>query len=209
MSYTRKITLVYPLTTATGVLSELTVSTLSAKQTREIGRKYDTDNDPSGFHAMDQEFELATAMTGQPDDVIAQLKKPDYNSLTAQIDRLTNYNSEELLAEDTDEQREAGNAVIPLAFNKDNPPLLVPVNDPITGDITHCQMQPPTVGLTRQLRNEKDAHKRGMMVASTCTGLHPDIIDQFHMPDFNYLMERVTDFLSQPGAFFQTETLTD
>lgn len=209
MSYSRTIPLVFPITTATGVISELTVSTLPAKQTREIGKKHDTENDPTGFNALDYEFELVTAMTGQPDDIIAQLKKPDYNSLTVQVDRLTNSNTEELLEEDQEAQREAGKQVKPLAYSKDNPLLLVGVSDPIGGHITSYQMQPPTVGLTRQIRIEKDGHKRGMMVACSCTGLHQDVIDQFHMPDFNQLMERVHDFLSQPGDFFQTETLTD
>ena len=209
MSYSRTIPLVFPITTATGVISELTVSTLPAKQTREIGKKYDTENDPTGFNALDYEFELATAMTGQPDDIIALLKKPDYNSLTAQVDRLTNSNTEELLEEDLDTQRDAGKQVKPLEYNKDNPQLLVGISDPIGGDIAGYQLQPPTVGLTRQIRAEKDGHKRGMMVASVCTGLHQDIIDQFHMPDFNQLMGRIRDFLSQPADFFQTETLTD
>ncbi|MCS2168021.1 phage tail assembly protein [Scandinavium manionii] len=209
MSYSRKMALVYPLTIAAGVLSELTVSTLSAKQVREIGKKYDTDNDPNGFHALDQEFELAVAMTGQPDDVIAQLKKPDYNSLVAQVDRLTNHTTLDLLEEDADAKREAGEKVDKIVFKPDTPTLLVAVHDPVNGDIADYRLQPPTVGLTRQLRIEKDGHKRGMMVASTCTGLHQDIIDQFHMPDFNHLMERVRDFLTQQGDFFQTATLTD
>ena len=209
MPYSRKIALVFPVTTASGVLSELTISTLSAKQVREIGKKYDTDNDPSGFNAMDQEFELATAMTGQPDDIIAQLKKPDYNSLTTQIDRLNNYSTEDIQEEDLEALREAGKKVDPLKFSKDHPVLLVPVTDAIADEITEYQLQPPTVGLTRQSRLEKDPHKRGMTVASACSGLHQDIIDQLHMPDFNQLMERVSDFLTQQGDFFQTETLTD
>ncbi|GDX06631.1 phage tail assembly protein [Buttiauxella sp. A111] len=209
MSFIRTIPLVFPITTANGVLSTLTVSTLTAKQVREIGKKFDADNDPSGFHALDQEFELAVAMTGQTDDIIAQLKKPDYNSLVVQVDRLTNYTTADLLEEEAAAKREAGEKADTITFLPDSPTLLVAIHDPVNGEMTEYRLQPPTVGLTRQLRIEKDAHRRGMMVASSCTGLHQDVIDQFHMPDFNHLMERVRDFLTQQGDFFQTETLTD
>ncbi|KFC09023.1 phage protein [Trabulsiella guamensis ATCC 49490] len=209
MAYTRTVKLAFPITTVSGLLKELTVSTLPAKQVREIAKKHNTDHDQTGFAALDQEFELAVAMTGQPEEIIAQLKKPDYNSLTAQIDRLTNYTTPDLLEEDENLRIAAGKKVVKAEVSKENPSLLVVVSDPLSGEVADYRLQPPTVGLTRQVRIEKDNHKRGMMVASTCTGLHQDVIDMFHMPDFNYLMELISDFLTQPGDYFQKQTLTD
>lgn len=209
MAYSRVVPLVFPITTASGKLSSIDVSTLPSKQVREISAKYDLDNDPQGFNALDREFELVTAMTRQPEDIIAQLGQPDYNSLTNQVDRLVNGSTPDLLEEDAQARREAGEKVEPIKYPVDNPPLLVPVSDPINGEITDYRLQPPTVGLTRQVRKEKDGHKQGMTVAATCSSLHPDIISQLHMPDFNHLMGRVRDFLTEQGDYFQTETLTD
>jgi hypothetical protein len=207
--YTRKLILAYPITIASGLLNELTISTLPAKQVRAISKEHDLDNDPDGYNALDREFDIAVAMTGQPGDVIAQLAKPDYNSLTIQIARLINFSTPDLLEDDYQASIDSGEKLPKPVFSDDAPVLLVPVNDAISGLITEYRITPPTVGLTRQIRKEKDQDKRGMMVSATCTGLHPDVIDQMHMPDFNHLMERVRDFLTQPADFFQTETSTD
>lgn len=208
--YSREIPLAFPLTTATGPLTVVTVHTLPAKQAREIGKKYDLQNDPEGFHRLDYQFELAGAMTGLPDEVLAQLATPDYNAVTDEVDNLTYLTTQQLRDADLEKRREAGERLPKKASTENTDPvLLVPVSDPIAGPVTGYRLVPPTVGLTRQVRAERDKHKQGMIVASACSGLHHDIIDQFHMPDFNGLMESVSDFLTEKSDFYQRPTLTD
>lgn len=208
--YSREITLAFPLITSTGPLNLITVHTLPAKQAREIGKKYDLKNDPDGFNRMDYLFELAVVMTGLEESVLAQLATPDYNSLSDVVIALTQYTAQQLREEDLEKRRAAGERIpYQVPDESDAPELLEPVDDPIAGTITSYRLRPPQVGLTRQVRAERDAHKQGMMVASACSGLHHDVIEQLHMPDFNTLMERVSDFLTEKSDFYRKPTLTD
>lgn len=207
--YTRTVDLAFPLTVSDKKIAKITVGTLPAKQVRGIGEKFDLDNDPNGFNRMDYEFEVAVAMTKLAPEVLAQLSSPDYNSVIDEVRKLGNLTAEELLTEDMNNRREQGEKVGQVSFNPDEPSLLVPIDDPINGKITSYRLTPPTVGLTRKVRAERDLHLQGMMVASECSGLHSEIIDQMQMPDFNQLMARISDFLTERSAFFQKRTSTD
>lgn len=207
--YKRTIPLAFPVDTASGRLTSLTVSTLPAAQHRGIAQQYDLNNDPDGFNYADFEFDVAQAMSGLPAEALLQLAQPDYNSLMAEVRNLCNNTSRQLLEDDHAERRKAGENLPPLHFDENEPSLLVPLSDPIAGEVNRYTLRPPSVGLTRQVRGEKDAHKQGMLIASACTGLHHDVLDQFHVPDFNYLMERVSDFLTEKSDFFLKPTSTD
>jgi hypothetical protein len=207
--YSRTIPLFKPLQTSAGVFREVVVNTITAKQTRCIREKYDLDHDLESMALMDYTFDLVQAMTGLSEAELSLLSTPDYNTIQDEVDNLSSLTSEALLKADFARRRQAGEKAKAPEFSLDNPTLLVPVEDEIKGKITDYRLLPPTVGLTRKLRSEKDKHKRGMAISSQCTGLHPDIIDQFHMPDFNYLMEKMKDFLTEGSAFFPKQTSTD
>lgn len=207
--YHRTISLLFPTDTASGRLTSITVSTLTAAQHRGIAQKYDLTNDPDGFNYADFEFDIALAMSSLSAEALLQLAQPDYNSLMEEVRTLSNKTSRQLLEDDYASRRKAGENPPPLQFDENTPSLLVPVDDPIAGQVNSYTLRPPSVGLTRQVRGEKDAHRQGMLIASACSGLHHDVIDQFHVPDFNYLMERVRDFLTETSDFFLKPTSTD
>lgn len=207
--YSRTIPLLNPIKTDKAELKEIVVHTAPAKLTREVGQKYDLERDPQGIAQMDYMFDLAMLMTGLSETDISMLSTPDYNSLKDEVRKLAFNTSEDLLKEDFARHRQAGKRDKEPTISLEEPELLVPVTDEIAGEIKSYRLNPPTVGLTRKLRNEKDEHKRGMAISAQCTGLHTDIIDQFHMPDFNYLMGKLSDFLTEGSAFFQKQTSTD
>lgn len=208
--YSRTIPLLNPIKTDKAELKEIVVRTVTAKQVRVAGENYDLEHDPEGFALMDYMFDLAILMTGLSETDLSMLSTPDYNSLKDEVRKLAYSTSEELLREDFARDRLAGKrGGKEPEFSLEEPSLLVPIKDEIAGEIKSYRLNPPTVGLTRKLRNEKDGHKRGMAISAQCTGLHPDIIDQFHMPDFNYLMGKMSDFLTEGSAFFQKQTSTD
>lgn len=207
-AYSKLYTLRWPITDDKGnPLVNFNIRTISLRKVRELRADNGLDDrtDTASEDAL-MAFEKALLLcsTGLSESEYLRLCTPDYNGILRQVRAMVNGKSELFLAEQSIEK---GLTVLPI--NPDMPALLVPVEDQFKGAISEIAIQPPTVNLQQEARKTSDTFKQSLIIISTCTGLDFETLQDLHMPDWNTLSERVTDFLSETADFFPISTAND
>lgn len=140
----------------------------------------------------DARFEqLAVLATGQPLEVIEELKRPDYVSLSKRLSEYVN-----LPASYFSGKKPA---------DPDDAPLLVPIK--VFGrELERLAIEVPTMKATKVMLKMKTDAERTDFISSHCTGIAPTEITRLSVPDWTQLQVRLDDFLNKPAAFFQSAT---
>lgn len=208
-AYSKTHTLRWPIVDDKGQqLTVLNIHTLSLRTVRELRAEYGLVDGASdgASDAVLMKFEKALLLrsTGLSDSEYLRLCVPDYNSILRHVRAMVNGKAELFLAEQAMAQGKKVAEVDP-----DAPVLLVPVEDKFKGRVSQIAIQPPTVHLQQEARKHTDPFQQTLVIVSTCTELDFDALLDMHMPDWNTLTERVTDFLSETADFFPTSTAND
>lgn len=181
------LTLRWPVTTADGVkIESLELRPFDVAEHRGALLRAGNDDD-------DQFEELAILATGQPREVIEDLKRPDYISLVSRLSEYVNLSSTFFLGA--------------APKDPDDIPLLRPIKT-FGRDVDRLQLQVPTMKATKAMTKLKDGHERAVFISAHCTGIAATDIPKLSLPDWNQLQERLNDFLNKPADFFQKATLT-
>ncbi len=140
---------------------------------------------------------LATLATGQPENVILQMKRPDFNALAERVYKMVALTSHHFM---TAEQQRTS--------TKDNPLLLVPLkaSDGVTYE--RIELDVPDLMASRMMRRIKDRVERAEFITAKCTGLIAHDLHQLTVPDWNTLQNRVNDFLNETAESFPLPTST-
>ncbi|OEC32888.1 Phage tail assembly chaperone protein, E, or 41 or 14 [Pseudomonas cuatrocienegasensis] len=179
------LTLQWPVTTEAG--ETLTVLELRAFNVDEHRAALARAGDDE-----DARFEqLAVLATGHPLEVIEELKRPDYVTLSKRLSEYVN---------------------MPASFfsgkkpeNLDDAPLLVPIK--VMGRLVErLALEVPTMKATKVMVKMKTDHDRTDFISAHCTGIAPQEITRLSIPDWTQLQVRLSDFLNKPAAFFQSAT---
>lgn len=179
------LTLHWPITTATGVkIESLELRPFDVAEHRAALLRAGEDDD-ARFE------ELAILATGQPREVIEELKRPDYISLSQRLSEYVNFPSSFFLGQ--------------TPADPDDTPLLMPIKS-FGREIDRLQLQVPTMKATKAMTKLKDAAERSVFISAHCTGIAD--ITKLCVPDWTQLQGRLADFLNQPAAYFQKATST-
>lgn len=140
----------------------------------------------------DARFEqLAVLATGQPLEVIEDLKRPDYVSLSARLSEYVNLPASYFSGKKPE--------------NLDDAPLLVPIK--VFGrELERLAIEVPTMKATKVMMKMKTDAERTDFISSHCTGIAVSEIVRLSVPDWTQLQVRLNDFLNKPAAFFQSAT---
>lgn len=175
--------LVWPISASTGGhIKRVKISTLTVDQFRSISKPYDKDEGGAPSR------EFIGPSTGLSKIEIEQLKTPDYLSIQRSVLQLVESSSVTL-------QKDLSNS--------DNPSLLIPICGDDGQDKTVYQLQVPTVGTTDKMEAHEDTWTRSLFLSVACTGFSPSEIGRMSLPDWNYLQERLKDFLEKPADYFR------
>jgi len=181
------LTLRWPVTTADGETIEiLELRPFDVAEHRAALLRAGKDDD-------DQFEELAILATGQPREVIEELKRPDYISLSNRLSEYVNLSSAFFRGESPKDP--------------DDLPLLRPIKS-FGRDVDRLQLQVPTMKATKAMTKLKDPGERSVFISAHCTGIAATDITKLCVPDWTQLQERLNDFLNRPADFFQKTTLT-
>lgn len=175
----------WPITLPGGsTLAALELHPFSVSEHRAALASAGTDED-ARFEA------LAVLATGQPLEVIEELKRPDYVSLASWLADYVNQPAYYF----------AGKKPKDL----DNVPLLVPIRS-FGQLVENLRLQVPTMKASKAMRAEKDPLKACDFISSHCTGIAHTDITKLSVPDWTQLQGRLDDFLNKPAAYFQSAT---
>jgi hypothetical protein len=181
------LTLHWPVTTADGVkITSLELRPFDVAEHRAALLRAGEDED-ARFE------ELAILATGQAREVIEELKRPDYISLSLRLSEYINLPASFFLAE--------------TPTDPDDAPLLMPIKS-FGREIDRLQLQVPTMKATKAMTKLKDTHEQSVFISAHCTGIAATDITRLCVPDWTQLQERLHDFLNQPAAYFQKATST-
>lgn len=137
----------------------------------------------------DDQFEaLLRVASGLSEEVLEQIKRPDYVSLSSKIHEYISLPASFFL-ESTPK-------------DPDDAPLLVPVKG-MGRMIERLQLQVPSLKVSKMMRKLKTDHDRADFCSAHCTGLSVPEIQSLAIPDWTQLQDRLNDFLNKPAHFFQ------
>lgn len=143
----------------------------------------------------DEQFEaLLVLASGLDQDVVEQIKRPDFVSLGGILSEYIKLPASyflERLPEDPD------NGV----------PLLVPIKT-VSGQRDSLDLQVPALKATKIMQKLKGVHEPTDFISSHCTGLSVQEIQSLSCPDWTQLQDRLNSFLNKPADYFQTATST-
>ncbi|TDF41885.1 phage tail assembly protein [Alteromonadaceae bacterium M269] len=160
-------------------LSTLDVSPIDVMSYEALRKNHNDDDE--------RERDLISQSTGVAIDVLVTLKTPDYNSVR------------QLVRDFVDKP---SNHFIPK-MDKDEPTLLVPIKGDDGKDIKNYTLECPTVDVSDKMKNFKEDSEKSVFLASACTTLSHSEVEKLSMPDWNFLLDRLNDFLSESADFFR------
>lgn len=140
----------------------------------------------------DDQFEaLLLLATGLDADVLEEIKRPDYVSLSKLLHEYVTMPASYFLGANPEDPDDAA--------------LLVPIKA-FGRAVDRLTIQVPAMKATKIMRKLKTGTQRADFISSHCTGLSPDDITRLSVPDWNQLQVRLDDFLNKPAAYFQSAT---
>lgn len=142
----------------------------------------------------DDQFEAILVMaSGLDEDVIEQIKRPDFVSLAKIINEYISLPASYFLERKFDDL--------------DCVPLLVPIKT-AAGPIDSLTLSVPSLKATKIMKKLKTEDERADFISAHCTGLGAADVQRLSVPDWSQLQDRLNDFLNKPADFFQSATLT-
>lgn len=140
----------------------------------------------------DDQFEaLLLVATGLEPEVLEQVKRPDYVTLSKRLFEYVNQPASAFLGKIPDDP--------------DDAPLLVPFKG-VGREIDRLTLQVPAMKATKVMRKLKTSEEKADFISAHCTGLSAPELGRMSVPDWNQLQGRLDNFLNKPADFFQTAT---
>lgn len=174
--------LVWPISQeGQGDVVEVVISTLTSKQNADIVAK--------GLDIPDQNFEIILASSNVSEEQLLEMKNPDLNSLYAYVEAFM----------DPDQLKDT----LFKDIKDEAPALLEPIKGDDGRDITTYDIKPPSVRISKLMREKKTEFEQLVFVVGNCTGLSEQEVHRLRVPDWIYMKNRVQNFLHKPGDFFR------
>ncbi|MGL4265025.1 MAG: phage tail assembly protein [Afipia sp.] len=174
-------TLRFPIQTDAGELTTIPLRAFSVAEHRKALAEVGKDED-------DQFEALLRLASGLSEEVLDQVKRPDYVSMAEKIYEYISLPASYFLES--------------VPKDPDDAPLLVPIKG-VGRMIERLQLQVPSLKVSKVMRKLKTDAERADFCSANCTGLSVPEIQSMAVPDWTQLQARLNDFLNKPADFFQ------
>jgi hypothetical protein len=174
-------TLRWPLTKDSGEkINVVVVDTINIEVYQALIKKHEKDDDSITFSAVDESTDLDESM-------LNKLRLPDYNTLRNIVHNFLNKGADQFIDD----------------IDPSNPKLLVPIKGEDGKEIVDYILEVPDVQTSKLMHKYKTPFEKSLFLSANCTGMTPYEVQQLSLPDWNYLQERLIDFLDEQADYFQ------